>query len=71
MLYASPRRAKHYVLNVAGTLVVGAMFALIGLNAASGCGQRNGACIGPRDFVSSSSVETQAQAQTVATHRAG
>jgi hypothetical protein len=57
MLYPSPSTLKHHVANIAGTLVVGTMFALIGLNVASGCGQRSGACIGPRDFLSGPAVE--------------
>jgi len=37
--------------NACGALLVGLFFAVLGLNAASGCGDRGGQCIGLKDFV--------------------
>lgn len=50
MLYPTPQRLLHHFANVAGALLVGAMFAVVGLNAASGCGQAGGQCIGVHDL---------------------
>jgi hypothetical protein len=37
--------------NACGALLIGLFFAMVGLNAASGCGDRGGQCIGIKDFV--------------------
>jgi len=49
----NPRSARpvQFVANVGGALLIGLFFAVIGLNAASGCGERSGQCIGIKDFV--------------------
>jgi len=40
--------------NACGALLIGLFFAMVGLNAASGCGDRGGQCIGLKDFVGNS-----------------
>ncbi|HIJ63864.1 MAG TPA: hypothetical protein HPQ04_14325 [Rhodospirillaceae bacterium] len=50
MLFPTPQRLLHHFANAAGALLVGAMFAVVGLNAASGCGQTGGQCIGVHDL---------------------
>lgn len=50
MLYAHPTRILHHLANAGLAVVVGLFFAYIGLNAASGCGQRPGQCISIGDF---------------------
>ena len=57
MFYPSPARPAQFLANVAGAVVIGLFFAVIGLNAASGCGERNGQCIGAKDFTSSQPVQ--------------
>jgi hypothetical protein len=37
--------------------MIGLFFAVIGLNVASGCGQRDGQCIGAKDFSNSHPVQ--------------
>jgi len=51
MLYDQPRSLRHHVLNTVGALVIGIMFAFVGLNAASGCGEAGGQCIGVKDLL--------------------
>ena len=51
MFYATPTRPAQFLANVAGALLIGLFFAVVGLNAASGCGQSAGQCIGLTDFV--------------------
>jgi hypothetical protein len=51
MIYAQSRRPGQFFANVGGALLVGLFFAVVGLNAASGCGESNGQCIGVKDFV--------------------
>ena len=50
MLYPSPHTLLGHCANGGSALLVGIAFALIGLNAASGCGQSGGSCIGIGDF---------------------
>ncbi len=45
MLYIHPHRFAHHLANAVCALFVGCVFAFVGLNAASGCGQPGGACI--------------------------
>ncbi len=45
MLFIHPRSFAHHLANAACALAVGLVFAFVGLNAASGCGQPGGACI--------------------------
>ncbi len=51
MFYPTPKRPMEMVANLGGALVIGLFFAVVGLNAASGCGQTDGQCIGVKDFV--------------------
>jgi hypothetical protein len=55
MLYSSPKTSPrsllHHLANAGGAVLVGLMFAFIGLNVASGCGQQSGQCIAMRDFI--------------------
>jgi len=51
MIYAQSRRPAQLFANVGGALLVGLFFALVGLDAASGCGESAGHCIGVKDFV--------------------
>jgi hypothetical protein len=51
MLFPSPRSVTKHLANFAACMAVGLLFAYIGLNVASGCGQ-GGECIGARDFTS-------------------
>lgn len=51
MLCSQPRTVFHHLLNTAGAVLVGAMFAYVGLNAASGCGQSGGECIAVKDLL--------------------
>lgn len=53
MLFPTPNRLLHHFANAAGALLVGAMFAAVGLNVASGCGQSGGQCIGIQDLTQS------------------
>ena len=50
MLFCRPRNLTMHLCNAGGALLVGLLFAFVGLNAASGCGQ-GGQCIGLKDFV--------------------
>lgn len=52
MLFTQPRSLIDHLANVACALLVGGFFAFVGLNAASGCGQSGGACIGLHDLLS-------------------
>jgi hypothetical protein len=61
MFYPSPARPAQFLANVAGAVVIGLFFAVIGLNAASGCGERNGQCIGAKDFSNSHPVQIAAR----------
>jgi hypothetical protein len=56
MLYPTPTSLSQRLANIAGAALVGVLFAWIGLNVASGCGQRGGACIAPHDLVASVSL---------------
>lgn len=51
MLYSHPQRPAHTVANIVGAVAVGLFFALVGLNAASGCGETHGQCLGVQDFI--------------------
>ena len=51
MIYRETTRIGQVLANIGGALVVGLFFAVVGLNAASGCGESNGQCIGLKDFV--------------------
>lgn len=51
MIYPTSQRLPQFLANVGGALLVGLLFAVVGLNAASGCGESNGQCIGFKDFV--------------------
>ncbi len=51
MLYSHPRRPAQLVANIFGAVAIGLFFAVVGLNAASGCGETNGQCIGVHDFI--------------------
>lgn len=57
MFYRTPARPVEFLANVAGAVMIGLFFAVIGLNVASGCGQANGQCIGAKDFTSSHPVQ--------------
>ena len=50
MLYPRPHSLIDHLANGGCALLVGLAFAFIGLNAASGCGQSGGSCIGLGDF---------------------
>jgi hypothetical protein len=56
MFYPSPARPAHFIANLAGAVLIGLFFAVIGLNVASGCGQSDGQCIGAKDFSNSHPV---------------
>lgn len=58
MLFPHPQRFHQYLANVAGALGVGLLFAYMGLNAASGCGQ-GGQCIELHDLWASDSMPQQ------------
>lgn len=51
MIYSTPRSILHHLANAGGALLVGLVFAFIGLNAASGCGESGGQCIGVKDLL--------------------
>ncbi len=51
MFYPTALRPLHILANLGGALLVGVFFAVIGLNAVSGCGQSGGQCIGLHDFL--------------------
>ncbi len=51
MLFPHPSSVIHHLANTAGALLVGAVFAFVGLNAASGCGQSGGECIAVGDLL--------------------
>ena len=51
MIYPSSQRLSQFFANVGGALLVGLFFAVVGLNAASGCGEDHGQCIGLKDFI--------------------
>jgi hypothetical protein len=53
MFYPSPARPAQFLANVGGAILIGLFFAVVGLNVASGCGQAEGQCIGPKDFTNS------------------
>jgi hypothetical protein len=61
MFYRSPARPAQFLANVGGAVMIGLFFAVIGLNAASGCGQTDGQCIGIKDFVPTQSVQIAAR----------
>ncbi len=50
MISHPTQRPSQIFANVGGAVLVGLFFAVVGLNAASGCGERNGQCIGVKDF---------------------
>lgn len=50
MLYPTPRRPGQILANIGGAVFVGLFFAIVGLNAASGCGEQHGQCISLKDF---------------------
>jgi hypothetical protein len=54
MLYPHPRTLTDHLANGLCALVVGCLFAFVGLNAASGCGQSGGTCIHATDLVGGS-----------------
>ncbi|MTJ84352.1 MAG: hypothetical protein F8N37_25485 [Telmatospirillum sp.] len=54
MLYTHPRTLGGHLANGLCAVVIGCVFAFVGLNAASGCGQSGGACIGVHDLISPS-----------------
>ena len=64
MLFPSPTRLLHHLANAAGALVVGAMFAAVGLNVASGCGQTGGQCIGIHDLTQPPQLAERASRNT-------
>jgi hypothetical protein len=51
MIYRTPARPAQFLANIGGAILVGLVFAVVGLNAASGCGEHSGQCIGLKDFV--------------------
>ncbi|HIJ38536.1 MAG TPA: hypothetical protein HPP80_06520 [Rhodospirillaceae bacterium] len=50
MIYPKPQSLFHYLTNAGVAILVGVMFAAIGLNAAAGCGQSDGQCISYHDL---------------------
>ena len=50
MLFPHPSTVIMHLCNASGALLIGLLFAFIGLNAASGCGQGGGQCISVHDF---------------------
>jgi hypothetical protein len=50
MFHSAPHSLLGHLANGGGILLVGLMFAFIGLNAASGCGQPGGSCIRVADL---------------------
>ena len=61
MFYPSPARPAQILANVAGAVLIGLFFAVVGLNVASGCGQADGQCIGVKDFTNSHPVQVAAR----------
>ena len=57
MFYRTPARPVEFLANVAGAVLIGLFFAVVGLNVASGCGQADGQCIGVKDFTNSHPVQ--------------
>ena len=57
MIYSNPARPAQFLANVGGAVLIGLFFAVIGLNAASGCGQADGQCIGLKDFTPSPQMQ--------------
>ena len=57
MFYRNPARPAQFLANIGGAVLIGLFFAVIGLNAASGCGQADGQCIGLKDFTPSSNIQ--------------
>ncbi len=57
MFYPRPAPPPQIPAPVAGAVMIGLFFAVIGLNVASGCGQRDGQCIGAKDFSNSHPVQ--------------
>ena len=51
MLFPRPRSVFDHLANASCALLIGLLFAYIGLNMASGCGQAGGSCIEVRDLV--------------------
>jgi hypothetical protein len=68
MIYSAPKRPLEHLANIGGAVAIGLMFAAVGLNVASGCGQSNGQCIAVRDFVAPQ--EQMAQPVPAAPHHA-
>lgn len=56
MLIPHPRSLAGHLANTACALLIGGFFAFVGLNAASGCGQAGGACIGLHDLLDAPSA---------------
>ena len=61
MFYRTPARPVEFLANVAGAVLIGLFFAVVGLNVASGCGQADGQCIGVKDFSNSHPVQVAAR----------
>jgi hypothetical protein len=61
MFYPSPARPAQFLANVAGAVLIGLFFAVVGLNVASGCGQADGQCIGVKDFTNSHPIQVAAR----------